>query len=203
MKLLAVEPRQWGTYQVPRYEKAERLGHQVYLLAGEGGDPSTWPAERYRMLGSKRLPDLIEAARAWHAEEGFDGVFTFSEMAVIADRATSRARSGLPGIGAEAALHQPQQAADAPGARARRRAAPALPLRDRTGDEALAAAEEFGYPAIIKPTLGGGQRLRVPGRHDPRSWPAALQQPASGINRSQVLSPTWKPTGWTWAPTAC
>ncbi len=151
MKLLAVEARQWGIYLVPRYKQVEQLGFEVYLLTGEG-TPDSWPADRFRSLGSKRLPDILAAARAWHAEEHFAGVFSFSEMAVLTAAHVAEAL-GLPGIGPRAALtsrnkllmHQAYERAGVPQARFR--------FVTELG-QARAAAEEFGYPVIVKPTLG-------------------------------------------------
>lgn len=151
MKLLAVEARQWGTYLVSRYQQVQDLGYDLYLLTGEG-TPNSWPEPRFRSLGSKRLPDIIAGAKAWHAEEQFDGVICFSEMAVVTAAYVAEAL-GLPGLGIEAAvtsrnkllMHQAHQRAGVPQAR----------FRFVTSlDEALSAAADFGYPAIIKPTLG-------------------------------------------------
>jgi biotin carboxylase len=151
MKLLAIEARQWGSYFVNRYNQIQDYGYDVYLLAGEG-TPGSWPEERSRSLGSKRLGDIIEGARAWHAEERFDGVFSISEVAVVTAAHVAEAL-GLPGIGVEAALasrnkllmHEAHERHGVPQAR----------FRYVTSlEEARAAAEEFGYPAIIKPTLG-------------------------------------------------
>jgi biotin carboxylase len=152
VKLLAIEARQWGTYLMPRYEHMEKHGFQVYLLAGEG-TPDTWPLHKHRSLGSKTLADMTAAAKAWHAEEQFDGVFTLSEMGVIVTAHIAR-ELGLPGISVEAALasrnkylmRQAHERGNVPHPKFR---------YVQTQAEALAAAAEFGYPAIVKPTLGG------------------------------------------------
>lgn len=152
MKLLAIEARQWGTYLMPRYEHMEKHGFEVYLLAGEA-TPDTWPAHKHRDVGSKNLDRMIAAAKAWHAEERFDGVFTLSEMGVILTAHIAK-ELGLPGISVEAGLasrnkylmRQAHERGNVPHPKFR---------YVESKDEALAAAAEFGYPAIVKPTLGG------------------------------------------------
>jgi len=101
VKLLGLEAVQNANYYLSRYRQVEEYGAELYVLNGLG-DPDYWPAGRYRLAGSKHLDDLVEAARAWHAEECFDGVLSFSESAVVAVAAVAEAL-GLPGVGVEAA----------------------------------------------------------------------------------------------------
>jgi biotin carboxylase len=132
------------------------MGVDVYLLTGIGV-PGSWEASRSRDLGSKKLPDIVDAARAWHEEERFDGVFCFSEMAVVTTAHVAEAL-GLPGIGVEAALKSRNKllmhtAHDELGAaHAQFRLAATL-------DDALGAGGEFGYPVVLKPTLGCSSTL--------------------------------------------
>ncbi|MFD5661075.1 ATP-grasp domain-containing protein [Streptomyces hirsutus] len=151
MKLLAIEARQNATYYVSRYQQVVGLGADVYVLNGEGTD-DFWPADRYRIAGSRAVTDLIAAAKEWHAEERFEGVFTFSESGVLAVAAVAEAL-GLPGIGLEAARASRNKLLMR---QAHERGNAAHPSFRFVTDEhqALAAAEEFGYPVIVKPTLG-------------------------------------------------
>ncbi|HEU5268304.1 MAG TPA: ATP-grasp domain-containing protein [Jatrophihabitans sp.] len=150
MKLLAVEAQQYGRYYLNRYQLADEYGANLHLLLGVG-EPDYWPG-RTRMVGTAGIDELIAAAKAWHAEEHFDGVLTFAEMSVNAV-ALIAAALGLPGISAEAArgcrnkllMRQAHERGGVPIPRFR--FAPDV-------DTALAAAEEFGYPVILKPTLG-------------------------------------------------
>jgi biotin carboxylase len=171
MKLLALEASQNASYYLSRYRQVEEFGGEVYVLNGIG-EPDFWPEPRYRIVGSKQIDEIIAAARAWHEQVRFDGVFTFSESAVIAVAAVAEAL-GLPGVGVENALTSRnkllmRQAHE-------KGAAPHPAFRFATGlEDALAAADEVGYPAIIKPTLGaasnyvfrvdsaGEMRVRVP-----------------------------------------
>lgn len=150
MKLLAIEARQYGRYYLPRYQLADEYGGNVHLLLGVG-EPDYWPGCS-RVAGSAGITELIAAARAWHAEEQFDGVFTFAEMSVNATAMIADAL-GLPGIGSEAARRSRNKLLMR---QAHQRGAVPIPKFRFTPDlpAALAAAEEFGYPVIVKPTLG-------------------------------------------------
>jgi len=156
MKLLTIETRQYLSYYISRYRQVEAFGVDLYVLNGEG-TPDFWPAERYRLVGSKHVDEIVAQARAWHEQERFDGVITFSESAVIAVAAVAEAL-GLPGIGVDAArcsrnkylMRQAYERAGAPNPRYR--FVPEL-------DDALAAGEEFGYPVILKPTMGAGSHF--------------------------------------------
>lgn len=156
MKLLAIETQQYLSYYISRYRQVEALGVDLYVLNGEG-TADFWPTERYRLVSSKKIDQIIEQAHQWHAEQHFDGVITFSESAVIAVAAVAEAL-GLPGIGLEAALcsrnkflmRQAYQQAGAP--------IPSFRFVEEL-DDALSAADEFEYPVILKPTMGAGSHF--------------------------------------------
>ena len=156
MKLLTIETRQYLTYYHSRYQQVQDLGVDLYVMNGEG-TADFWPAERYRLVGSKKIDEMIQCAKQWHATEHFDGVITFSEAAVIAVAAVADAL-GLPSIGVDAArnsrnkflMRQAYERAGVPIPRYRF----VTELRD-----ALAAGAEFGYPCILKPTLGAGSHF--------------------------------------------
>ncbi|MBD0743152.1 ATP-grasp domain-containing protein [Streptomyces sp. CBMA152] len=175
MKLLAIEASQYGTYYRTRYQQVEELGIEVHVLNGLGTQ-DFWPEDRYRVVGSKHIDDIIEAARNWHVQEHFDGVFTFSEFSVIPVAHVAEAL-GLPTIGVEAArasrnkllMRQAHEEHKAPHPRFR---------YVSTADEAAAAAEEFGYPVILKPTLGAASSFvfRLDDAEDLRErFPVAAQ----------------------------
>jgi methionyl-tRNA synthetase len=155
-KLLAIETRQYLLYYISRYRQVQELGVDLYVLNGEG-TPDFWPADHYRLAGSKHIDDIVETAVKWHADEQFDGVITFSESAVITVAAVAEAL-GLPGISVDAAVksrnkYLMRQAYEAEGA-----PIPGYRLVP-TAEDALAAAGEFGYPVILKPTLGAGSHF--------------------------------------------
>ena len=174
MKLLGLEAVQNATYYLSRYRQVEEFGADLYVMNGLG-DPDFWPADRYRLVGSKHIDDIIAAARSWHAVERFDGVLTYSESGVIAVAAVAEAL-GLPGVGVETArtsrnkllMRQAHERAGIP--RPQFRLVPDLPA-------ALETAEEFGYPVILKPTLGAASNFvfRLDGPDDLRlRYPQAL-----------------------------
>lgn len=156
MKLLAIEARQYLEYYLSRYAQVEALGATLYVLNGEG-EPDFWPADRYRVANSRHIDGIIAAAKQWHQTERFDGVLTFSESSVITVAAVAEAL-GLPGIGVETAVrcrnkYLMRQAYERVGA-----ASPRFRLTN-TVAEAQAAAEEFGYPVIVKPTHGAASNF--------------------------------------------
>ena len=175
MKLLALEAVQNARYYQSRYYQIEEFGGELFVLNGLG-EPDYWAAGRYRLAGSKHIDDIIAVARTWHAEERFDGVLTFSESGVLTVAAVAEAL-GLPGIGLEAArvsrnkllMREAQQRGGAPVPRFRL-------VPDVSA--ALAAAGEFGYPVILKPTLGAASNFvfRINGPDEMRTrFPQALE----------------------------
>lgn len=178
MKLLTIEPRQYLTYYHSRYQQVQAFGVDLYVMNGEG-TADFWPADHYRLVGSKKIDEMVECAREWHATEHFDGVITFSEAAVIAVAAVADAL-GLPSIGVDAArrsrnkllMRQAYQRAGVP--------IPSFRFVPTLAD-ALAAGAEFGYPAILKPTLGAGSHFvyRV---DSPEEMELRYSQAADGIH---------------------
>ncbi|WP_435217265.1 ATP-grasp domain-containing protein [Streptomyces sp. bgisy034] len=156
MKLLTLETVQYLNYYHGRYRQVEDLGVDLYVLNGEGTD-DFWRADRYRTAGSRKIGDIVDRARAWHAEERFDGVITFSESSVITVAAVADAL-GLPGIGVPAAVCSRNKYLMR---RAYERAGAPIPSYRlvESLDDALQAAADFGYPVILKPTLGAGSHF--------------------------------------------
>jgi biotin carboxylase len=177
VKLLAIEARQNGAYYRSRYEQVEARGAELHVLNGEGA-PDAWPAPRYRLAGSKCIGEIVAVARAWHAECRFDGVLTFSEAAVTTVAAVAEAL-GLPGIGLEAAVRSRNKLLMR---EAHERGGAAHPPFAFVPDAnaALAAAERFGYPVVVKPTLGAASNFvfRV---DTPAQMRARFAQAAEGI----------------------
>lgn len=178
-KLLGLEAVQNASYYLSRYRQVEQFGAELFVLNGLG-EPDFWPAPRYRVVGSKQIDDIVAAARAWHAVERFDGVLTYSESAVLAVALVAEAL-GLPGVGADAArtsrnkllMRRAHERGGVP--RPRFRLVPDL-------SAALATAAEFGYPVILKPTLGAASNFvfRVDGPDDLR---LRFPQAAEGMQR--------------------
>ena len=151
MKLLALEADQFGSYYQARYRQVVELGADLYVLNGVGTE-DFWPADRYRLAGTSRIDDLIHHAKNWHAEVDFDGVLTFAESSVIATAAVAEAL-GLPGVGVRAALTSRNKLIMREAHLTGGAPIPSFRLVEDL-DAALGAAEDFGYPVILKPTLG-------------------------------------------------
>ncbi|GAA2561201.1 ATP-grasp domain-containing protein [Winogradskya consettensis] len=189
MKLLAMETLQYLQYYISRYRQVEELGVELFVLNGQGTD-DFWPAERYRVAGSQQIDDIIAVAKEWHATEHFDGVITFSESAVITVAAVADAL-GLPGIPVQAAVQSRNKLLMR---QAHERAGAPIPGFRYAEDEkqALAAAEEFGYPVILKPTMGAGSNFvfRI---DDAEQLGRRFQQASEGI--AKMFWATSEPTG--------
>jgi biotin carboxylase len=187
MKLLAIEAQQFASYYLPRYQQVEEYGGNLHLLHGVG-DPDFWPSPRYRVAGSAKIDDIIAAAADWHAEQHFDGVLTFSESSVMTVALVAEALR-LPGVGLEAARNSRnkllmRQAHERGGVPHPRFAfAPDL-------SSALAAAAEFGYPVVLKPTMGTASNFvfRV---DNPQELAVRFRDASEGIERmlAYVLEP--------------
>jgi len=151
MKLLAIEARQNSTYYLSRYRQVEDMGAELHVLNGIG-NADFWTADRYRIVGSQDIDDIVAAAREWHRRIGFDGVLTFSESAVMTVAVVAEAL-GLPGVGLDAARTSRNKLLMR---RAHEESGVAHPSFRfvPTVEAALAAADDFGYPVVLKPTLG-------------------------------------------------
>jgi biotin carboxylase len=156
MKLLALEAVQNASYYLSRYHQVEALGGELFVLNGLG-EPGYWPAPRYHVVGSKHIDEIVTDARKWHKAEHFDGVLSFSESAVLTV-ATVADALGLPGVGLGTArtsrnkllMREAHERGDVPRPRFRF-------VRDLR--VALETAEEFGYPVVLKPTLGAASNF--------------------------------------------
>ncbi|HEU5265511.1 MAG TPA: ATP-grasp domain-containing protein [Jatrophihabitans sp.] len=179
MKLLALEAVQNASYYLSRYRQVEDLGAQLFVLNGLG-EPAYWPADRYRIVGSKHIDDIIAAAASWHAVEQFDGVLTFSESAVVAVATVAEAL-GLPGVDVRAARTSRNKLLMR---LAHERGDVARPRFRFVKDvvDALTAAAEIGYPVVLKPTLGAASNFvfRI---DDPQMLKERFRQATEGIAR--------------------
>lgn len=189
MKLLALEAVQNASYYLSRYQQIENYGAELFVLNGLG-EPGYWHPGRYRVAGSREIGEITTAARDWHAAERFDGVLTFSESGVLTVAVAAEAL-GLPGIGLEAArtsrnkllMRQAHERSDVP--RPRFRYVPDLAA-------ALAAAGDFGYPVILKPTLGAASNFVFRIDH-PDDLRQRFEQASAGISRMSWF--TMEPDG--------
>jgi biotin carboxylase len=142
-----------GRHQRAAILRARELGYRVAALDGNPRAVAQEDADHFEAVDFSDIAAAVEAARRIRP----DGVLTITaDRAVPAVAAVAEALA-LPGIGSEAArvlTHKVDM---------RRRLAEAGLPQPRFGwarslPEALAAAEEVGYPAVIKPADSGGQR---------------------------------------------
>jgi biotin carboxylase len=142
-----------GRHQRAAILRAKELGYRVGALDGNSNAVARGDAHHFEAVDFSDIPAAVEAARRLAP----DGVLTITaDRAVPAVAAVAEAL-GLPGIGSQAArvlTHKVDM---------RRRLAEAGLPQPRFGSarslgEALAAVEEVGYPAVIKPADSGGQR---------------------------------------------
>ena len=142
-----------GRHQRAAILRAKELGFRVAAIDGNPNAVAQEDADLFEQVDFGDVQAAIEAAR----RIGPDGVLTItSDRAVPAVAAIAEAL-GLPGIGSDAArvlTHKVDM---------RRRLAEAGVPQPRFGSaqslgEALAAAEDVGFPAVIKPADSGGQR---------------------------------------------
>lgn len=156
MKLLHIEAKQNAYYYQGRSKQVDEYDGNLHVLNGVGG-PDFWDADRYRIVGSQHIDDIVAAALEWHQVEQFDGVLTFAESAVVTVATVAEAL-GLPGVGVEAARTSRNKLLMR---QAHTRAGVPIP-RFRfceDVDVALDAAREFGYPVVLKPTLGAASHF--------------------------------------------
>ncbi len=150
-----------GPEQLPAYEQALKMGLQV---VGSDMNPQA-PAFALpvdRIIASTYDPDeTLAAARAYHQERPIDGVMTLACDAPLTVARVAGAL-GLPGISEESALLGTDKHAQIVKFQADGVPVPAFALIDGM-EQALARARAWGYPVILKPTVGRGGRgvLRI------------------------------------------
>ena len=164
-----------GPEQLPAYERALEMGLQV---VGSDMNPQApafdLPVDR--IIASTYDPEeTLAAARAFHQDRPIDGVMT---LACDAPMTVARvaAALGLPGIGEESALLGTDKHAQISKFQADGVPVPEFALLDSSLAglaEARSRAEAWGYPVILKPTVGRGGRgvLRIT---DPEQLAAAF-----------------------------
>src|SRR6266478_2609914 len=143
-----------------------------------------------KLLGLEAVQNATYYLSRYRQLEDFDGVLSFSESAVVAVAMVAEAL-GLPGVGEQTArtsrnkflMRQAHERADIP--RPRFRLVPDLAA-------ALAAAGDFGYPVILKPTLGAASNFvfRLNGPDDLR---LRFSQALEGMQRMSWF--TMEPEG--------
>ncbi len=142
-----------GRHQRRAIRRAKELGLRVGAIDRNPEAPGLAEADVAETVDFADVPAAVEAAR----RIGPDGVLTVSSDRAVPVVAAIAAELGLPGIGPEAAY----VATNKPAMR-RRLAEAGVPQPHfaavRTHEDAVAAAEEVGLPAVLKPADSAGQR---------------------------------------------
>lgn len=169
-----------GQEQVPAYEKALAMGLQVVGSDMNPAAPAFALAGVEPIIASTYDPDqTVTAVRTFHRNRPIDGVMTLAcDVPLTVSRVA--ATLGLPGISEESARLGTDKLLQIRKFRDDGLPVPAFALVDD-----LAAAEEFadrwGYPLVVKPTVGRGGRgvLRI---GDRQGLARALQERPEGCS---------------------
>lgn len=151
-KLLIVEVVSRGAAFQPRYDIFASQGYSLYYLTSTQ-NPADYPFAEVYKTHSRDAEELLDAASQLHARVHLDAIITCDETSVVATALIAE-RLGLPGLSPEAALQSRNKLLMR---EAHRRHGAPHPKFSRcdTLEDALAFAEQIGYPVVIKPTLGG------------------------------------------------
>ncbi|MFW7525146.1 ATP-grasp domain-containing protein [Vibrio ostreicida] len=153
MKLLNIEVTSRGTVFDARYDIFRQNGAEVYHLT-MAHQASVYPHfAGVKYLPTQTLDTVVEVARQWHQEIGFDAVITTDEASVLSAAAIADDLL-LPGVSLDAAAKSRNKYYMRQAHHAHRAPSPEFELCYSL-ESGLKAAETIGYPVIIKPTLGG------------------------------------------------
>lgn len=142
-----------GVYQVPLIEAAQRLGYQAIVASAPGPYPGIRCADRFLPIDTTDAQALLAVAE----ENGIDGVVTTGSEAGVLALGLVTEQLGLPGPGVDVARRCTDKALMK---RTLRRAGiptPSFAAADSLGAGAR-AAEELGYPVVVKPVDSSGSR---------------------------------------------
>jgi biotin carboxylase len=167
-----------GRHQRRAISRAKELGLRVVAVDGNPGALGLEHADVGEVVDFSDVDAVIDVGRR-HA---VDGVLTVSADRAVPIVAAVAESLGLPGIGTDTARRMTNKAE-----MRRALAAAGIPQPRsgavRTGHEALARAEEIGFPLVVKPADSGGQRavFRVDSPAGVEAHiPAALAESPSG-----------------------
>lgn len=170
-----------GIYQVPLIKKAKEMGLQTLVVSVPGEYPGFQYADRVFLLDTRDCEGIYQAAR----EEQIDGICTSGTDVAVVTIGYVCEKMGLPGIPCEAAqivtdkalMKEAFQKEQVRAARYR---------KVFSAKEAEEAAQEIGFPVIVKRVDSSGSRgiLKVSKREDVES---AFREAVSGSRVPYVL----------------
>jgi len=147
-----------GQYQLPLIQAAREMGHHSVVVGRDDGSPGIAMADTFVPLDFCDTPRVLEAAR----REGIHGICSASSDLPMKTIGAVVDALGLPGIGSDIVRRttiktEMKAAFHAHGV-------PTAAHRTvRSAEEATAAAQEIGYPVMVKPidSMGGHGVARV------------------------------------------
>ncbi|WP_414147285.1 ATP-grasp domain-containing protein [Erwinia sp. BNK-24-b] len=153
MKLLNIEVTSRGDVFNSRYDIFRQQNAALYYLTSSSDAADYDGFAGKRVAASQAMDTILSEALAWHQQENFDAIITTDEASVVATAIVAEAL-GLPGASVAAAknsrnkylMRLAHQQGGAPH--------PPFYLCHSLA-QAVQAGKEIGYPAIVKPTLGG------------------------------------------------
>lgn len=139
--------------EIPLLESFRKMGYRV-VVVGKGGDyPCCKLADRFYDVDLRDFPAMLEVAKA----EGISAVASNVVSIAVQGTAWIAEEMGLPGIGYETARSFTNKHKMRCLTRDAGVANPAFALAT-TLDEAVAFADEMGYPLVVKPVDGNSSR---------------------------------------------
>lgn len=142
-----------GIYQLPLIRKANAMGLETLVVSCPGDYPGFAEADRVLYLDTTDTQAVLDAARA----EAIDGILTTGTDVAMKTIGAVCDALGLPGISAASAAVLTDKAAMKE--MFRRGGVNTSPFRRvSTREEAISAAEEIGYPLMVKACDVSGSR---------------------------------------------
>ena len=170
-----------GIYQVPLIKKAKEMGLQTLVVSVPGEYPGFQYADRVFLLDTRDCEGIYQAAR----EEQIDGICTSGTDVAVVTIGYVCEKMGLPGIPCEAAQIVTDKALMKE-AFQKKQVRAARYHKVFSAKEAEEAAQEIGFPVIVKRVDSSGSRgiLKVSKREDVES---AFREAVSGSRVPYVL----------------
>jgi biotin carboxylase len=152
MKLLNIEVVSRGEIFYSRYDIFRENGADIYHLTTTGKEPNYEHFSGIKEVKQQVIENVVEAAVEWHQEIQFDAVITTDEASIFSVAKVAE-KLDLPGISSLAAQNSRNKFFMREAHLDYYAPHPKFSLCNQL-DKALSAAENIGYPVIIKPTLG-------------------------------------------------
>ena len=155
-----------GIYQVPLIKKAKEMGLQTLVVSVPGEYPGFQYADRVFLLDTRDCEGIYQAAR----KEQIDGICTSGTDVAVVTIGYVCEKMGLPGIPREAARIVTDKALMKE-AFQKKQVRAARYHKVFSAKEAEEAAQEIGFPVIVKRVDSSGSRgiLKVSKREDVES----------------------------------